>query len=85
MGFGSPPKPNPALVEAQLQEATRAKEDRISQIQQELGGEDQARAQIYGTPPGGGSGSTSTGTGSSGGSGGGGGFGFGGWGFAHSV
>lgn len=47
MGF-SPPKPNPKIVAEQQSEAEQAKNQRIQLIQQQLGGEDELRAQIFG-------------------------------------
>lgn len=50
MGFlaPKPPKPDPQLVAQQKAEAALARVDRISLIQQQLDGEDQLRARVYG-------------------------------------
>ena len=90
MGFSSAPKPNKALEQAQLEQAQRAKTSDIQLLQQQLQGEDQARAQVYGVLP---SSTNGTGSGSGYGSGFGNGYGgfgggggLGGWGgFMHSV
>lgn len=77
MGWGDPPKPDPKLVAAQQSEAERAKQDRILLLQEQLGGADQLRSQIYGRRTGSDQGSGGGG-GNGGGRGGGGGGGLGG-------